>query len=65
MWLLTCCRTSWNLRFQKKDIDRSHRIRKPSPRKKRPTIVKFVPNNDRHKGNLNKNKIKRFQNFCN
>ena len=37
------------LEISKKDIDRSHRIGKPSPRKKRPIIVKFVRLNDRHK----------------
>ena len=30
------------LEILKKDIDRSHRIGKPIPRKKRPIIVKFV-----------------------
>ena len=30
------------LEILKKGIDRSHRIGKPSPRRKRPIIVKFV-----------------------
>ena len=53
------------LEISKKDIDRSHRIGKPSPRKKRPIIVKFVWYNDRHKAYSNKKKIKRFRNFYN
>ena len=51
------------LEILKKDIDRSHRIGKPSPRKERPIIVKFVWYNDRHKTYSNKKKIKRFRNF--
>ena len=46
------------LGISKKDIDRSHRIRKPSPTKKRPIIVKFVPYNDRHKAYSNKKRLK-------
>ena len=41
------------LEISKKDIDRSYRIGKPSPRKKRPIIVKFVWYNDRHKAYSN------------
>ena len=44
--------------FSVNDIDRSHRIRKPSPRKKRPIIVKFVRYNDRRKVFSNKKKLK-------
>ena len=50
------------LEISKKDIDRSHRIGKPSPRKKRPITGKFVRYNDRHKAFSNK---KRFRNFYN
>ena len=42
----------------KKDIDRSHRVGKPSPRKKRPIIMKFVRYSDRHKAYSNKNILK-------
>ena len=41
-----------------KDIDRSHRIGKPSSRKKRPIIVKFVRYNNRHKVYSNKKRSK-------
>ena len=41
-----------------KDIDRSHRIGKLSPRKKRPIILKFVRYNYRHKTYLNKKRLK-------
>ena len=40
------------------DIDRSHRIGKPSPQKIRPIIVKFVRYNDRRKAFSNKKKLK-------
>ena len=40
------------------DIDRSHRIGKPSPRKIRPIIIKFVRYNDRRKVFSNKKKLK-------
>ena len=40
------------------DIDRIHRIGKPSPRKIRPIIVKFVRYNDRRKVFSNKKKLK-------
>ena len=40
------------------DIDRTHRIGKPSPRKIRPIIVKFVRYNDRRKVFSNKKKLK-------
>ena len=46
------------LEISKKDIDRSHRIGKPSPRKKRSIIVKFVGYNDRHKAYLDKKRLK-------
>ena len=42
------------LDISKKDIDRAHRIGKPSPRKKRPITMKFVRNNDCHKVYSNK-----------
>ena len=54
MWLLTCCRTNWNLRFRKKDIDRSQRSGKLRQRMKRLIIVKFGQYNDRHKAYSNK-----------
>ena len=44
--------------ISKKDIDRIHRIRKPSPRKKRPIIVKFVRYNDRYNAHSNKKRLK-------
>ena len=40
------------------DIGRSYRIGKPTPRKKRPIIVKFVRYNDRRKVVLNKKNLK-------
>ena len=43
---------------KKKDIDRSYRIGKPSPRKKKPIIVKFVLYNDCHKAYSNKKRLK-------
>ena len=46
------------LEISKKDIDRSHRNGKPSPRKKRPIIMKFVRYSHRHKGYSNKKKLK-------
>ena len=39
------------------DIDRSHRIEKLSPRKKRPIIVKFVRYNNQRKVFSNKKKL--------
>ena len=60
MWLLTCCRTNWNLRFRKNDIDRSHRSGKPSQRMKRLIIVKFGQYNDRHKAYSNKKRLKSY-----
>ena len=42
------------LEISKKDIDRSRRIGKPSPRKKRSIIVKFLRYSDRHKAYSNK-----------
>ena len=35
-----------DIELSQNDINRSHRIGKPSPRKKRPVIVKFVRYND-------------------
>ena len=49
------------LEILKKDIDRSHRIGKPTLRKKRPIIVKFVRYNDRHKAYWNKKRLKDFR----
>ena len=46
------------LEISKKDIDRSHRIGKQSPRKKRPIIVKFVHYNDHQKAYSNKKRLK-------
>ena len=46
------------LEISKKYIDRCHRIGKPSPRKKRPIIAKFVRYNDRHKAYSNKKRLK-------
>ena len=40
------------------DIDRSYRIGKPTPGKKRPIIVKFVRYNDWRKVVLNKKNLK-------
>ena len=40
------------------DLDRSHRIGKPSPRNKRPIIVKFIRYNDRGKIFSNKKKLR-------
>ena len=40
------------------EIDRSHRIGKPNPRKKRPIVVKFVRYNNRRKVFSNKKKLK-------
>ena len=51
-------RDKLELEISKKDIDRSHSIGKPSPRKKRPIIVKFVWYNDRHKPHSNKKRSK-------
>ena len=45
------------LEISKKDIDRSHRIGKPTLRKKRPIIVKFVRYNDRYKAYWNKKRL--------
>ena len=42
----------------KKDIDRSNRIGKPSSRKKRPILLKFVWYNDPYKAYLNKKRVK-------
>ena len=40
------------------DINRSHQIGKPNPRKKRPIVVEFVRYNDRKKVFSNKKKLK-------
>ena len=45
------------LEISKKDIDRSRRIGKPSPRKKRSIIVKFLRYSDRHKAYSNKKRL--------
>ena len=47
-----------NMEVSKKDLDRSHRIGKSNPRKKRPIIVKFVRYNDRQKAYSNKKRLK-------
>ena len=46
------------LEISKKDIDRSRKIGKPSPRKKGPIIAEFVRYNDRHKAYSNRKKLK-------
>ena len=46
------------LEISKNNIDRSHRIGKPSPREKRPIIVKIIRYNDRYKAYSNKRRLK-------
>ena len=46
------------LEISKKDIDRSQRIGKLSPRMKRPVIVKFARYNDHHKAYSEKKRSK-------
>ena len=47
-----------DIEFSEKDINKSYRIGKPSARKKRPIIVKFVRNNDWRNVFSNKDKLK-------
>ena len=61
MRLITSCRASSNVsksKKSKKDINRSNRIGKPSSRKKRPIILKFVWFYDAYKAYLNKKRVK-------
>ena len=56
--VLSVFQEKMNIEFTDKDMDRSHRIGKAKPGKKRPIIVKFVRYNDRKKVFSNKKRLK-------